>query len=64
MNERTLFFALAVLHLVPFWVVTAVPTVDGPSHVYNAWVQTHLGDTERFPALREYFEIDHRPLPN
>lgn len=64
MKERVLFFALAVLHLVPFWVVTYVPTVDGPSHVYNAWVQAHLGDTEHYPALREYFEIDHRPLPN
>jgi hypothetical protein len=66
MKERALFAALALLALVPFWAVAWVPTVDGPSHVYNAWIQAHLGDggSGSYPALAEYFEIDRRPLPN
>ncbi len=64
MKTRVLFAALGLLALVPVWVVRYVPTIDGPSHVYNAWIEAHLDDTERFPALAEYFALDHRPLPN
>jgi hypothetical protein len=61
--ERWLFAALAVLHLLPFWVVAYVPTTDGPSHVYNAFVQLHLHDPA-YPLFGRVFEIDPRPLPN
>ena len=37
-----LFAAVAALHLVPIWRVHLVPTVDGPSHVYNAAVLREL----------------------
>jgi len=63
MTERWLFAALAVLHLVPVWLVTYVPTTDGPSHVYNAFVQLHLHDPAH-PLFSRIFEIDPRPLPN
>jgi hypothetical protein len=63
MKERALFFALVALQLVPFWMVDRVPTTDGPSHVYNAWIQLHLHDA-RHPLLARFFEIDPRPLPN
>jgi hypothetical protein len=63
MKERTLFAALAVLHLLPFWAVAYVPTTDGPSHVYNAFVQLHL-HAPAYPLLGATFEIDPRPLPN
>jgi hypothetical protein len=61
--EGWLFAALAVLHLVPFWTVAYVPTTDGPSHVYNAFVQLHLHDPA-YPLFGRTFEIDPRPLPN
>ena len=35
---RALFFTLALLYVVPFWIVHYLPTVDGPCHTYNAWI--------------------------
>jgi hypothetical protein len=64
MKERGLFFLLVFLHLAPFWAVSAVPTVDGPSHVYNAWIlRQHIDDTES-PLFRQTFRIDTSPVPN
>ncbi len=61
--ERWLFLGLVALQLVPFWVVRRVPTTDGPSHVYNAWVELHLHDPAH-PRIGQTFELDPRPLPN
>lgn len=61
---RRLFFALAVLYVLPFWTVRYLPTVDGPNHTYNAWILVHHGDTERYPLFSEYYRIDARPHPN
>lgn len=61
---RRLFFALAVLHVLPFWTVRYLPTVDGPNHTYNAWILVQHGDTERYPLFSEYYRIDARPHPN
>jgi len=61
--EGLLFAVLVALQLVPFWVVTTVPTTDGPSHVYNAFIQLHLGDPA-YPQLGRAFALDPRPLPN
>lgn len=63
MRERALFVALVLAHLVPVWSADYFPSMDGPAHVYNAWVLRHYGDPE-LPLLREHFEIDPRPLPN
>lgn len=60
MKERLLFGVLVVLHLAPLWGVARVATTDGPSHVYNAYVQLHAGE----PLFRRVFERDPRPLPN
>jgi hypothetical protein len=59
-----LFWALVALQILPFWVVTHVPTLDGPSHVYNAWLLREHGNTRDHPLLDRYYEIDHTPLPN
>ncbi len=61
---RRLFFALAILYVLPFWVVRHVPTTDGPSHTYNAWVLRHYADVERYPLFQQYYEINPRPYPN
>jgi hypothetical protein len=43
-----LIIAIAAASIVPLWVTPMVPTQDGPTHLYNAWVVAHLND----PALR------------
>jgi hypothetical protein len=61
---RRLFFALALLYVLPFWVVRHVPTTDGPSHTYNAFVLRHYADAGRYPLFQRYYEINPRPYPN
>jgi len=58
-----LYFALAILYLVPIWSVAHLPTSDGPSHVYNSWILRELIAGNSGPISR-YFEIDWRPHPN
>jgi hypothetical protein len=55
---------LVILQTLPFWAVAHVPTTDGPSHVYNAWVLREHGNTAEHPLLSRYYEIDRTPLPN
>jgi hypothetical protein len=59
-----LFAGLVALYLVPFWAARYVPTIDGPSHVYNAWVLGQLASSAPAPLLREYFMINRAPVPN
>jgi hypothetical protein len=61
---RRLFFGLAVLYVLPFWVVTYIPTTDGPCHLYNAFVLNEYQNTEEYPLFQKYYEIDPRPYPN
>ncbi len=67
MNEvrlRRLFFALAVLYVLPFWVVRYLPMMDGACHTYNAWILRQHGNVEQYPLFNEYYEINARPYPN
>jgi hypothetical protein len=57
-----LFAVTALLHLLPVWRVHYVPTMDGPSHLYNAVVMKELGAGS--PEIARVFEIDSRPYPN
>lgn len=61
---RRLFFGLAVLYLLPFWVVRYIPTTDGPCHLYNAFVLSQYENTEEYPLFQKHYEIDPRPYPN
>jgi len=61
---RILFWALVGLQILPFWVVANVPTTDGPSHVYNAWILREHGNAVDHPLLSQYYQIDRTPLPN
>jgi hypothetical protein len=60
---RALFLTLALLYVVPFWIVHYLPTVDGPCHTYNAWVLAHHGDP-RYPLFQRYYEVNAAPYPN
>lgn len=61
---RQLFFALAVLYVLPFWVARYLPTVDGACHTYNAWIMRQHGNTEQYPLFNQYYEINPKPYPN
>jgi hypothetical protein len=61
---RWLFFALALLYVLPFWAVHYLPTTDGPCHTYNAWILRQHGNTEQYPLFQQYYEINWRPYPN
>jgi hypothetical protein len=57
--------ALVALYLVPFWAVPGyLPSTDGPSHVYNAWVLGQLAGPAPAPLLREYYYVNPQPVPN
>ncbi|HEX4496592.1 MAG TPA: hypothetical protein VIE43_13050 [Thermoanaerobaculia bacterium] len=59
-----LFLALALLYVVPFWIVHYLPTADGPCHTYNAWILRHYGDVQRYPLFQQYYRINAEPYPN
>src|SRR6476661_8626150 len=59
-----LFFTLALLYLLPFWIVHYLPTVDGPCHTYNAWIVRQYGNVREFPLFRQYYEVNAEPYPN
>jgi hypothetical protein len=59
-----LFWFLIALHLIPVWAVTAVPTTDGPSHVYNAWILQQHATGRESPLFRQSYQVDKAPLPN
>lgn len=57
-----LYTAVALLHLLPIWRVHYVPTLDGPSHLYNATVLRELAAGT--PEFTRVFAADLRPHPN
>ena len=57
--------ALAALFLVPFWAAPGyLPSTDGPSHVYNAWLLGQLAGPAPAPLLRQYYYLNPQPVPN
>ncbi len=56
---------LTALYLVPFWAAPGyLPSTDGPSHVYNAWVMGQLAGPHPPPLLRQYYYLNPQPVPN
>jgi hypothetical protein len=50
---------------VPFWAVPGyLPSTDGPSHVYNAWLLGQLSGPDRMPVLRQYYYLNPQLVPN
>ena len=58
------FICVTALHLAPIWAVRYVPTADGPSHVYNAWVLQALVRGTAPPAVQSALAIRTRFIPN
>lgn len=61
MNFRH-YLALVVAAIVPIWSGRWLPTIDGPSHVYNAWILQELLRGHHLAS--QWYAIDWRPNPN
>ena len=59
-----LFLTLALLNVVPFWIVRYLPTVDGPCHTYNAWILRQYLNVQHYPLFQQYYRINAEPYPN
>jgi hypothetical protein len=59
-----LFLAVALLHIAPVWSVRYLPTGDGPTHVYNAWVLYELLSGDAPPNIERAYRVDWSPHPN
>jgi hypothetical protein len=58
-----LYLAVSIVAIIPIWSVRYLPTVDGPSHLYNSWIlQQLLGGADG--PISEWFRIDWQPHPN
>ncbi|HEX5757668.1 MAG TPA: hypothetical protein VF121_00595 [Thermoanaerobaculia bacterium] len=62
--ERALFAVFVPLYLAPLWAVARVPTTDGPSHLYNAWLLGQLAWGDPPPLLAAVYDLRLEPLPN
>lgn len=58
-GERTLFYGLLIIHLLPLWLFTYIPTQDGPAHLYNSRI---IGDWywSDFSVFRDYLTLNER----
>ncbi|MGH9360772.1 MAG: hypothetical protein ACRD2T_02570, partial [Thermoanaerobaculia bacterium] len=62
--EGALFAAFVLLYLLPLWAVERVPTNDGPSHLYNAWLVRELAWGDPHPLLDAAYDLRREPIPN
>src|SRR5260221_3416908 len=60
---RRLYLGLAIVALAPIWSAAYLPTVDGPSHLYNSWVLKELVRGNQ-GIVSDWYAIDWRPNPN
>src|SRR5205823_5187367 len=60
---RRLYVALSIASLAPIWSAHYLPTVDGPSHLYNAWILKKLL-TSNSGVIAQWYVINWRPHPN
>ena len=58
-----LLLGLAALHALAVLAAPVLPTNDGPAHAWNAALLAHWTDPE-WAAVRRWFELDLRPVPN
>ncbi len=62
-RQGLLFFLLILIHLIPIWAFTYLPTTDGPAHLANADILRKYNDPE-LEVFRKYYTISSTPSPN
>lgn len=60
--DKLLFWLLWLVHLLPVWMFTPFPTVDGPAHLYNARLMLELWRGN--PTVSEFFVLNPLLQPN
>ncbi len=62
-SEKTVFYSVLLFNILLLLTVRYYPSMDGPSHLYNANLITHLlkGDSDFISA---YFALNKLPIPN
>ncbi|HMM11671.1 MAG TPA: hypothetical protein PKE03_06215 [Bacteroidales bacterium] len=61
-SDEALFWLLWVIHLLPIWLFTPFPTVDGPAHLYNARILLELWRGNAF--MTEFYAVNPFVQPN
>jgi hypothetical protein len=61
--QKYILITLFVLHLIPIWAFRFIPTQDGLSHVYNAYVLKEYNNPE-YTKFREVYHPNVKPFPN
>ncbi|HDL65236.1 MAG TPA: hypothetical protein ENH12_07595, partial [Proteobacteria bacterium] len=54
-------FSLILIYLI--WAPAYFPSQDGPSHLYNAWIMTELGNPD-YPLINSSYCIRRELFPN
>lgn len=60
--DKLLFWLLWLIHLLPVWMLTPFPTVDGPAHLYNARLMLELWRGN--PTVSEFYVLNPLLQPN
>lgn len=63
MTWRTLLVVLLVLHVLPIWIVTYLPTQDGPAHIYNSRIFFEQFDHSNY-QIRQFYDFGYQLYPN
>lgn len=62
LNERALFWSFLGFHVAFLWPWQFLPTVDGPSHLFNSLILGRIASEQW--RYEEYFAVDLRLTPN
>lgn len=62
-TERNILIVLTILYILPIWIVSYVPTQDGPSHLANTFILKEYYNTE-YPIFQQYYDLNLKPIPN
>src|SRR2546430_9228132 len=63
-GSAALFGFVTLLQLVPVWFTEYLPTGDGPSHLYGAWLLRRLAFRTDNGAISRFYHVDWSPVPN
>jgi hypothetical protein len=61
-SEAAVFWAAAIVYVLPVWAFPYLPTQDGPAHLYNAQILKDYRSPEA--GYDAFFELRAEPLPN
>lgn len=63
MTWRTLLVVVLFLNVLPIWVVSYLPTQDGPAHIYNSHVYFAHFDRSNY-QIRQFYNVGYQLYPN